>query len=241
MADYTTNEGVLRNRRVLVISPHADDETFGCAGTIVKAKSLGSKVFLMYVSVGDLTHYSSEHPTVAGDERAKEIENAAAVMGVDDYTILYQDAHLHMRIDSLPRRDLIAQIEKESDLAIDRIRPDILLIPAISFNQDHEAIFYAAYAACRPHLNSDKHFVNLVLTYDQPQLAWNHTPFHPNFYVDISDHLDAKLRAHACHRSQLRPDPHHGSLENLERLARLRGSEVSVTAAEAFQCQRCIL
>jgi LmbE family N-acetylglucosaminyl deacetylase len=241
MSGYRTNEAVLTDRRILVISPHADDETFGCAGTILKAKSLGSKVFLMYVSVGDLVHYSSEHPSVAGEVRANEIEAAVAAMGVDDYTILYRDAHLHMRIDSLPRRDLVAQIEKESALAIDRVRPDVLLLPAISYNQDHEATFYAGYAACRPHLNSDKPFVNLVLTYDQPQLAWNHTPFHPNLYVDISDFLAAKLRAHACHRSQLRPDPHHGSLENLERLARLRGSEVSVTAAEAFECHRCIL
>jgi len=241
MADYSTNDELLRNRRILVISPHADDETFGCAGTIGKAKRLGSKVFLMYVSVGDLAHYSTEHPTVAGEVRAREIAAAAAEMGVDDYSILYKDADLHMRIDSLPRRDLIAQIERESVLSIEKTKPDILLMPAISFNQDHEAIFYAAYAACRPHLNSDKHFINTVLAYDQPQLAWNHTPFHPNFYVDISDFLDLKLRAHACHKSQLRPEPHHGSLENLERLARLRGSEIAVMAAEAYHCHRCIL
>src|SRR5579862_4852081 len=130
MTDDTANGVSLSNRRILVISPHADDETFGCAGTIAKAKSLGSMVYLMYVSVGDLTHYSSEHPNVSGDMRAEEIAAAAAVMGVDDYTILYRDAHLHMRIDSLPRRDLVAQIEKESDLAIDRVKPDMLLIPA---------------------------------------------------------------------------------------------------------------
>src|SRR5580658_9628083 len=108
MTDDTSSGISLRNRRILVISPHADDETFGCAGTIAKAKSLGSAVFLMYISVGDLTHYSSEHPTVSGNLRAEEIKAAAEVMGVDDYTILYQDEHLHMRIDSLPRRDLVA-------------------------------------------------------------------------------------------------------------------------------------
>jgi len=241
MPEYSSNDILLQNRRILVISPHADDETFGCAGTIAKAKSLGSEVYLMYVSVGDLVHFSTEHRDVAGNVRAAEIDAATKTMGVDGYTILYNDAHLHMRIDSLPRRDLISQIERESDLSIEKVKPDILLIPAISFNQDHEAIFYAAYAACRPHLHSDKHFVNLVMTYDQPQLAWNHTPFHPNLYVDISDFLATKLRAHACHHSQLRPDPHHGSLENIERLARLRGSEVSVSAAEAFQCQRIVL
>lgn len=94
MSGYRTNEAVLTDRRIPVISPHADDETFGCAGTILKARSLGSKVFLMYVSVGGLVHYSSEHRSIAGDVRAAEIEAAAKAMGVDDYTILYNDAHL---------------------------------------------------------------------------------------------------------------------------------------------------
>jgi LmbE family N-acetylglucosaminyl deacetylase len=72
-------------------------------------------------------------------------------------------------------------------------------------------------------------------------MGWSYRPFRPNFYVDISAHLDTKLRAHACHRSQLRPPPHHASLENVERLARLRGAEISVEAAEAFACYRLAL
>jgi hypothetical protein len=108
------------------------------------------------------------------------------------------------------------------------------------YGQSYEAVFKAVFAACRPHLPTDKAFARLVLAYDQPQLTWNHTPFHPNFYVDISDFLERKLAAYACHRSQVRPDPHHASLENVERLARLRGSEVSVRAAEAFYCHRCV-
>ena len=63
----------------------------------------------------------------------------------------------------------------------------------------------------------------------------------PNFYIDISDYLDMKLAAFRCHASQMRPEPHHASVENVERLARLRGSEVSVTAAEAFECHRFLI
>jgi N-acetylglucosamine malate deacetylase 1 len=242
LPDYAANTSILENRRILVVSPHADDETFGCAGTIAKAASLGSKVYLMYVSVADLAHYSSEHGQVSGNTRANELANAANVMGVEDYDILYTDEHTHLRVDAIPRRDLMSQIERESRLAIDRIKPDILMLPAISYNQDHEAIFHAGFAACRPHLHTDKHFISLVMTWDQPQLAWSApaTTFHPNFYVDISDFLETKLKAHACHKSQLRPDPHHASLENVDRLARLRGSEISVVAAEAYYCHRCV-
>jgi LmbE family N-acetylglucosaminyl deacetylase len=241
MEHTTNNDCLLANRTLLVISPHADDETFGCAGTIAKAKALGSRVFLIYVSVANLQHYSAQYSQVEGTTRASELEEACRVMGVDAYEILYKDEYTHLRVDAIPRRDLMAKIERDADLAIDRVKPDVLLLPAVSFNQDHEAIFYAGFAACRPHLPQDKPFVKLVLTYDQPQLAWNHTPFHPNFYVDITEYLDVKLKAHACHRSQLRPEPSHASLANLERIARVRGSEVSVGAAEAFYCHRCLV
>lgn len=234
-------DAFLRGARVLVIAPHADDETFGCGGTMARAKALGAEVNVMVVSVANLDHYSMDHPHVTGDCRFAEFRAAMETIGVDRYDVLFTDDRNHMRIDVLPRRDLVARIERESPLAIDRIRPDILLFPAVSYNQDHEAVYKAVFAACRPHLPGDKPFVRLVLSYDQPQLSWNHTKFHPNFYVDISEFLEMKLAAYRCHASQIRDEPHHASVENVERLALLRGSEVSVRAAEAFECHRLLL
>jgi LmbE family N-acetylglucosaminyl deacetylase len=208
---------------------------------MAKAKALGARVFVMVVSFASLVHYSEEHPHVAGERRASEFRQAMEVIGVDGADVLYTDDQTHMRVDVLPRRDLVAKMERESPLAIDRLKPDVLFFPAVSYNQDHEAVYKAVYAACRPHLPSDKPFVRLVLSYDQPQLSWNHTKFHPNFYVDISDFLGKKLAAYRCHVSQIRPEPHHASVENVERLARIRGSEVSVAAAEAFECHRFLL
>ena len=81
-----------------------------------------------------------------------------------------------------------------------------------------------------------------MLSADSSQLAWSTAPVQLSAYVDISGaYLERKIQAHACHQSQLRMDPHHASLENVERLARLRGSEVAVEAAEAFVCHRMLL
>jgi LmbE family N-acetylglucosaminyl deacetylase len=232
---------VFSNSKILVIAPHADDETFGCGGTMARAKALGAQVYVMVVSTANLDHYNAEYSHVSGNQRIAEFRQAMELIGVDDYDILYTDDHTHLRVDVLPRRDLVAKMERDSPLGIDRLQPDILFFPAVSYNQDHEAVYKAVYAACRPHLPADKPFVRLVLCYDQPQLSWNHTKFHPNFYVDISDHLETKLTAYRCHASQVRAEPHHASVENVERLARLRGSEVSVAAAEAFECHRFLL
>ena len=257
--------------RVLVLAPHADDETFGCGGLIAKVKAEGGAVYVIVASVGDLHHYGAREEAlefepaplvagqraapagrerarggdgqrrrglVAGADRARELEKAMAVLGVDGYEVLFTDPGTHLRLDAMPRRDLVAYIERDARYAMDKVEPTVLVLPEISYNQDHETLFKAGFTACRPHLPAHKAFTQIVLSCDAPQLGWSFQPFHPNFYVDITPYLKTKLRAHACHDSQLKPPPHHASLENLERLARLRGAEVAVEAAEAFRCHR---
>lgn len=240
MQDVTGAASLLERARILVIAPHADDETFACGGTIAKAKALGAEVFVVCASVGDLAMYGTDEPRVAGSRRAEELDAAMGVLGVDGYEILFDDSERHMRLDAMPRRDLVTLLERDGRYAIDRVRPDVLILPSPCSNQDHNALFRAGFTACRPHLPEHKAFVPVVLCADQPQLCWSPSEFKPNVYVDISDCLDLKLKAHSCHVSQLRPPPHHGSLENLERLSRLRGAEVSVEAAEAFACHRLL-
>ncbi|RDI76271.1 putative protein LmbE-like [Gaiella occulta] len=238
MGGWKIAADLLAASRILVLAPHADDETFACGGTIAKAKALGAEVFVVCVSVGDIEMYGADEPVVTARRRADEFAAAMALLGVDGHEILFRDSERHMRLDALPRRDLVALIEREGRYAIDRLCPDVVILPSRCSNQDHDAVFRAGFTACRPHLPEDKPFVSAVLAADQPQLCWSPETFKPNVYVDISAFLELKLKAHACHASQLRPAPHHGSLENLERLARLRGAEVSVEAAEAFFCHR---
>ena len=233
----------LRRQRLLVISPHADDEAYGCAGTIARIKDLGGEVFVMVMSIGELKHYDGTKIKVSAKVRKDEFMQTAKFLKIDDYDIIYQDSERHLRLDALPRRELIAKIERESKVSIDRIKPTIVALPAISYNQDHCAVFHAGFTACRPHLPKIKPFQKIVLSYDNPTLFWNteYEKFHPNFYVDISRYLDKKLKAMSFHKSQLRNSLHHCSIENLKNLVRLRGREISVEAAEAFMCYRFAL
>ena len=58
--------------------------------------------------------------------------------------------------------------------------------------------------------------------------------FTPNAWVDISAHLDTKLRALACYESQIRPAPDARSLDAVRALAVWRGAQQGMAAAEAF-------
>jgi LmbE family N-acetylglucosaminyl deacetylase len=195
------------------------------------------------MSVGDLKHYDGHKNIVKSETRSSEFAKVAEFLQIDDYDIAFTDTKTHLRLDSVPQRDLISIIERDSKVSLDKINPTIVALPAISYNQDHVATFKAGFTACRPHDPKVKAFPRIVLGYDNQTLFWNvdYDKFHPNLYVDISSFLDVKLKALSLHKSQLRHSPHHCSIENMEYLARVRGHEISVTAAEAFVCHRFML
>lgn len=233
----------LCKQRCLVIAPHPDDEAFGCAGTMAKLKAEGSEVFVIAVSAGDVHHYNvDKYSFVTGETRKAEFEAAMKILQVDDYELIYNDSEIHLKLDSLPLKELISLFEKDCRLALDKVKPTMVILPAISYNQDHEAVFRAGFTACRPSLPEIKSFQRIVLSCDNPAISWSleREKFHPNFYVDISAHLETKLKVVSCYRSQVRSRLHHASLENIEWLARVRGREVSVEAAEAFMAHRLL-
>lgn len=239
----TLEDAFLAGQRLLVIAPHADDESFGCAGTMARIKSLGGEVYCIVCSVGDLKHYDGTDAVVTAGAREREFAQVMEFLRVDDWDVLYRDERTHLRLDAIPRRDLIAKFERESKLALDRLRPTMLAIPVSSYNQDHEAVFRAAWTAARPGVPSIKPFQKIVLGYDNTSLFWSleREKFHPNLYIDISAFLEHKLKALSMHQSQMRDPIHHSSVQNVEYVARSRGREISVEAAEGYMCFRHVL
>jgi LmbE family N-acetylglucosaminyl deacetylase len=112
----------------------------------------------------------------------------------------------------------------------------MVLIPASSYNQDHEALYRACVTATRPGAAGEKYTVPFVLAYDNTSLFWvpEQVRFHPTVYVDVSEFLAVKLDALRLHASQLREPLYHGSPEGLELATKVRGREVGVAAAEGF-------
>jgi LmbE family N-acetylglucosaminyl deacetylase len=207
---------------------------------MARMKDLGAKVYVIAVSVGDLSHYSETDPFVKGDTRVTEFEAAMEYLRVDDCEVLFNDTERHERLDTVPRREMIELFERDARLSFEKVTPTIVALPAISYNQDHEAVFRAGFTACRPAPPPRKGVPPIVLAYDNTALCWSmeREKFHPNFYVDISQHLPQKLKALSFHGSQRKDPLHHASVENVETLARARGREISVEAAEGYMCLR---
>ena len=111
-----------------------------------------------------------------------------------------------------------------------------MLIPAFSYNQDHEALFRAcisAHPAGRPQ-SAASGALRAGLRQHEPVLVARAGEVSRQLYVHITDYLQIKLQALRLHASQVREPEFHGSPESLELTSRLRGREISVESAEGF-------
>jgi len=224
--------------RVLVIAPHADDESLGMGGTIARYVTSGADVH-----VALLTGYGSDgpHPFIPKsdfDGVRREFDDAMTVLGV---------RHRHMRdlpavmLDSLPTHRITA-VARE---LIEMVRPHRLYLPfAFDLHRDHRELFYAFAVQARSYLPPGG-AIDEVWCYETPSEthlapAYLEPAFSPNRHVDISDFLGTKLKAIDCYASQRQAAPLPRSAQAITALAQMRGAQIGAAAAEAFVLVRKI-
>ncbi|REE91550.1 LmbE family N-acetylglucosaminyl deacetylase [Paenibacillus taihuensis] len=222
-------------QRALVLAPHADDETLGCAGVIQKYISQGSSVRTVIASItlNDSNRYSKEqsgYGIYSGTKRLSEFKEAMRLLGVADYHILYPDKSgeqlYDSKLDLLPRAELVAHIERH----IEEFRPTVMYIPSITKHQDHEALHQAAIAAVRPYF-----WNGAVLVYETD----GELTFQPSLYISLTkEEMNLKMRALEAYKTQLGSMIHPVHPESLFHKAKFRGNQTYVEFAEAFEIIR---
>jgi len=221
---------ISRISRALVLAPHPDDEILGCGGTISRIASGEGSVTVAVVTRGQPPHFDSAQ----ADHVRLEAERAHSLLGVSSTRFLDLPA---AALDQMPLADLNRAIGE----VVSDVRPDTLFVPFVGdLHFDHRLVFEAAMVAARPRGND---YPVRILAYETvSETNWSapmlSQSFQPNVFIDISDHLEAKLDAFACFASQLRPFPDERSLETLRALGLVRGSTVTRSAAEAFMLIR---
>ncbi|MEV6689907.1 PIG-L family deacetylase [Micromonospora sp. NPDC051196] len=229
-------------QRILILSPHPDDEILGCGGLIHKAKSAGAEVFIQFLTVGNTTDRSSSVFS-SPEERNDEIKRVADHQQWDGWHIAFPGDEYHLRLDQTARLELANMVEQESPLAIARLRPTVLIAPhRTSYNQDHQAVAEAAHTATRPSNTRLRHHPDLVLAYEEAADQWRAEPVSmPNLLVELTEEdLDNKLEAMRLYATQVHEHPHTRSEQTLRSLAVLRGMQAGVRLAEAYHIMRCL-
>ncbi len=200
----------------LVIAPHVDDEALGCGGV------LDARFHVHFLGVEDFREV----------DRRTRLAEAAACAELLGHSWSLGPGH---PVNRYQVADLIGELEE----LVATHRPSTVFLPCASYNQDHRAALDAGLTALRPHDRNP--WVPNVLLYEEVHVvAWPQRDdlvagrvSQPSCFFPID--LERKLAGYRAHASQVRG---MRSPEHVAALARWRGFQAGVAAAEAFVAVR---
>jgi LmbE family N-acetylglucosaminyl deacetylase len=215
--------------RVMVVTAHPDDSEFGAGGTVARLVKEGREVTYVIATSGNKG--SSDRtmtPERLATIRAEEQRNAARTLGVAHVTFLgYEDGELE------DTRDLRRDITRE----IRRWRPDLVISmnPQRTYNlyashRDHRTVAGATLDCVYPLARDHMSFPELMPEFEPYKvreiylMQWEN----PHLVVDITDVMDLKLKALACHVSQV------GDFAGVETRVRERSAEIGKEKGYAY-------
>ncbi|WP_026572620.1 bacillithiol biosynthesis deacetylase BshB2 [Bacillus sp. UNC438CL73TsuS30] len=186
-----------KERQVLVVFPHPDDEAFGVSGTIATHVENGTPVTYACLTLGEMGR-NMGNPLFTNREnlpkiRKEELKNAANALGIQDLRML-------------GFRDKTVEFEDEEKLTnvisllIDELNPSLIITfyPGYSVHPDHEATGAAVVRA-----------VEKIPAAERPKLhcvAFSNNCLEELGEADIINNIsavaDKKLAAMRAHRSQ---------------------------------------
>jgi LmbE family N-acetylglucosaminyl deacetylase len=220
-------------RKVIVIAAHPDDEILGAGGTLLKHIHDGDLLsWLIVTKVSKENGFSKKRVT----SRQHEIEMVKKMVG---FSSIYQLNYPTMSLNSESVNRMIPEI---SSIFLE-FEPEIIYVMNRSdAHSDHRYTFEAV-VACTKSFRYP--FIKKVLMYEcisetefAPQLP--EKVFIPNYFVDISDFFDKKIKIMQVYESEMGEHPFPRSIENIKALAVFRGASAGVKYAESFQIVKMI-
>ncbi len=200
--------------KILVVAPHADDETLGCGGTLHLLKEKGNSIKIIVITdgaKGDPRGYGQ------GDvvkERIKELKAAMLVLGIGDIEFMSEPDGEFSHSD--PIQKIISGLLRE-------YQADWLFLPSIlDYHRDHVGISLSWLDCWQKNGCYERLFLYEV---------WQ--PLPATWLVDISDVVQAKEDALKCFKLPLR---YYDYLSLSSGLSSYRGTYLSKKNchAEAF-------
>ena len=219
-------------KRILVIAPHPDDETIGLGGAIAKFTSQGHEVSILVVS----GHLPPLYKRKDYEITLNEAKNAFKILGITNSHFLELPFTM---IGDLP----VHEVNKKISQVVLDIEPHIVFCPYPDRHVDHRLVFDIAMVATRPIGVGKK--IEIVAAYETlSETHWNaphiEPNFTPNWVIDISDHIENKLEALRCYKSQISDFPGSRSIEAVEGLAKFRGTQAGFGYGEGFHIVRMV-
>lgn len=211
--------------KVIIVSPHPDDETLGAGGTILKYKSLGYKVYWLNVTNMAKKHGFKEGEVQKRKNEIKRIINEYKFDGFFD---------LGLKPFGLDEYPLSAIIEKISKVLV-KVKPEIIILPYKNdIHSDHRIVFECAYACTKVFRYPYIRKILMTEIISETNFSTYDRNFSPNYFVNISDYLEKKIKIMRIYKNELENHPFPRSTEALRALATIRGGQAGCKYAESF-------
>jgi LmbE family N-acetylglucosaminyl deacetylase len=171
--------------KILAIGAHFDDVELGCGGALAAHAARGDEVYVFVATVSGFANQYDQ--SVRSSEMARaEAEEAMRILGVKqmfcgDFKTLQVEFVDELNI------QILRLVEQ---LGIDQVYAHW----TGDIHHDHQAVARASLHSCR--------HVPRLLMY---RSNWYHSTldFRGNFYIDITEHWDAKEKAIRAHKSEM--------------------------------------
>lgn len=175
--------------KVLAIGSHYDDIELGCGGTLLKHKDKGDEIYILVVTKSDYCDHGHKHIRTKSDainEGKKSAKYIGAQLICGDFETL------ELRAD----KKLINYILK----IVEEIKPNIVYTHFIGDQHlDHRAVAECSLIATR---NVNNVYAYMSNIYDTNPI------FEPNYFVDISNYFEKKLKLIEFFKSEKETHPH---------------------------------
>lgn len=186
-----------KERHVLVVFPHPDDEAFGVSGTIATHAKNGTPVTYACLTLGEMGRNMGNPPFTNRERlpeiRKQELKEAASAIGIQDLRMLgFRDKTIEFE-DEEKLTNLILSIIQE-------VNPSLIITfyPGYSVHPDHDATGAFVVRAVekipeekRPKLNCVAFSKNCIEELGEADIVY-----------DISSVAEKKMAAIMAHRSQ---------------------------------------
>ena len=212
--------------KIIVISPHADDETLGGGGMLLKHSENGDKIYWINVTNAKKEFGYSDELEIQG---IKEIEIVSKYYHCENvYDLRLEPAGLH-------KYEISFLIDSFSRI-FHEVQPNIVILPYLyDPHSDHRIVFDAAYACTKTFRFPSINKVMCMEIISETDNALPVRGFVPNYFVNIDNYLEKKIEILQVYKNEIGISPFPRSIEAVKGLAAYRVATCNCKYAEAFK------
>ncbi|ELY91543.1 PIG-L deacetylase family protein [Natrialba taiwanensis] len=218
---------------VLAIVAHPDDADIFCGGTLAKHADRGDDVTIIHMTRGELGTADGTEEEIAA-VREEEARQSGSELGASVEFLEFLDGRVTYSMEN--RLEIVETIrEHDPELILTHFRDDMHPDHRITSRLVTDAYYMASLPLVET--NSEPCDPSNVYCFGKPTSS-----FDPDTFVDVSEHVEQKIRAVEAHESQAAWLDEHGGIdgefddfvENVRARTRTLGQRAGVPFAEGF-------